>query len=317
MQFQDAGAASRTYIRSSVLLSLGLSIAVLTAPAQTPSTQSPSDQSLPATQTSPPTIDYQRQVHPILAEKCLGCHSQQKRSGGPGAGDLRGRSGRRAQRRRGRPGNSKESLIMLRLSGATEPRMPFGGGPLAEADLATIRTWIDEGARPTPTAPPAEPKWEAPLSLERPEVPEPGLERLEPASRSLRGCLPERAGSRRAQARIGRAVCETRLPRYLGAAAGPGRVTGVPEGSGSRQARESSSRGCWRTTISMPRTGSRSGTICCATTRASTTTRKRRPAKASPNGCCILWNQTCPTTSLLPSCSIRPRPTIPRASWSG
>ncbi len=41
--------------------------------------------------------------------------------------------------------------------------------------MAAIRAWIDEGARPTPTAPPAEPKWEAPLTLERPAVPQPAF----------------------------------------------------------------------------------------------------------------------------------------------
>ena len=32
--------------------------------------------------TATPTIDYQRQVHTVLAAKCLGCHSAERRSGG-------------------------------------------------------------------------------------------------------------------------------------------------------------------------------------------------------------------------------------------
>ena len=31
---------------------------------------------------TPPTIDYQQQVHTILAAKCLICHSAERRSGG-------------------------------------------------------------------------------------------------------------------------------------------------------------------------------------------------------------------------------------------
>ena len=29
-----------------------------------------------------PVVDYERQVHPLLAAKCFVCHSQEKRSGG-------------------------------------------------------------------------------------------------------------------------------------------------------------------------------------------------------------------------------------------
>jgi hypothetical protein len=49
--------------------------------------------------------------------------------------------------------------------------MPFGGKPLSDAEISTIRTWIDEGARPAPDAPPAKPKWEASLGLSAPAVP--------------------------------------------------------------------------------------------------------------------------------------------------
>src|SRR5204862_392100 len=39
---------------------------------------------------STPRVDYQQQVHPILAANCLGCHSAEKRSGGllPPPGEL-------------------------------------------------------------------------------------------------------------------------------------------------------------------------------------------------------------------------------------
>jgi hypothetical protein len=50
--------------------------------------------------------------------------------------------------------------------------MPFGQDPLSPAEIAIIRTWIDQGARETPQSQPAKPKWEPPLALERPPVPE-------------------------------------------------------------------------------------------------------------------------------------------------
>ncbi|MEX2301455.1 MAG: DUF1549 domain-containing protein, partial [Bryobacterales bacterium] len=116
-------------------------------------------------------IDYEREVHPILGAKCVACHSQEKRSGGLALAAYAdvlegGRSGAAVK-----PGDSSDSLLLRRVSGEVEPRMPFGGDPLSGSEIAVLRAWIEEGARPAPTAPPAEPKWEAPLSLERPKAP--------------------------------------------------------------------------------------------------------------------------------------------------
>ena len=116
-------------------------------------------------------IDYEREVHPILGAKCVVCHSQEKRSGGLALATYAdvlegGRSGAAVK-----PGDSSDSLLLRRVSGEVEPRMPFGGDPLSDGEIAVLRAWIEEGARPAPEAPPAEPKWEAPLSLERPKAP--------------------------------------------------------------------------------------------------------------------------------------------------
>ncbi|MCU1233857.1 MAG: hypothetical protein JWP63_1824 [Candidatus Solibacter sp.] len=116
-------------------------------------------------------VDYDRQVHPILAAKCWACHSQEKRSGGFSLAtytDLLegGRSGAAIK-----PGNSAGSLLLLRANGSRAPRMPLGGAPLAAAELATIAAWIDDGARATPASAPAKPKWEAPLTLTSPAIP--------------------------------------------------------------------------------------------------------------------------------------------------
>jgi hypothetical protein len=117
------------------------------------------------------TIDYDRQVHPILAARCLACHSQEKRSGGLSLGTYAdtlegGRSGAAIK-----PGDSANSLIVYRITGSTPPRMPLDDAPLTDAESSLLRSWIDQGARATPTSAPAKPKWEAPLPLERPTVP--------------------------------------------------------------------------------------------------------------------------------------------------
>ena len=116
-------------------------------------------------------IDFDRQVHPILAARCLACHSQEKRSGGLALATWAdvlngGRSGIPIQ-----PGKSSASLLFQRITGEAQPRMPLAGDPLSIAEIAVIRDWIDQGARETPASAPAKAKWQAPLTLSRPDVP--------------------------------------------------------------------------------------------------------------------------------------------------
>ncbi|MCU1258497.1 MAG: hypothetical protein JWO80_1382, partial [Bryobacterales bacterium] len=117
-------------------------------------------------------VDYQRQIHPIIAAKCLSCHSQERRSGGLSLTTWQevldgGRSGATIK-----PGSSASSLLVRRITGESEPRMPIGGAPLTATEIATIRLWIDQGARSAPSEQPAKPKWEAPLTLGTPTVPD-------------------------------------------------------------------------------------------------------------------------------------------------
>ena len=118
------------------------------------------------------TIDYQQQVHTILAAKCLSCHSAERRSGGLSLASYAealdgGRTGAAV-----RPGDSAGSLLVRRITGDVTPAMPLGKPELSLGEIATIRAWIDEGARETITSAAAKPKWEAPLALERPAVPD-------------------------------------------------------------------------------------------------------------------------------------------------
>ena len=100
------------------------------------------------------------------------CHSGDKRSGGLALGTYSdtlngGRSGAAVK-----PGNSGASLMVQRVTGEMQPRMPIGGEALSAGEIATIRAWIDQGARMNPGAEPAQAKWEAPLALSRPKVPQ-------------------------------------------------------------------------------------------------------------------------------------------------
>jgi mono/diheme cytochrome c family protein len=116
-------------------------------------------------------IDFERQVQPIIADHCLECHSQDKRKGGLSLATYTdaldgGRNGPAI-----RPGNSVRSLLIHRITGVVEPQMPKDEDPLTPAEIAVVRRWIDQGARATPSSPPAPPPWEAPLALTRPAIP--------------------------------------------------------------------------------------------------------------------------------------------------
>lgn len=116
-------------------------------------------------------VDYPRQVVPILQARCLECHSAETRKGGLSLASYAdvldgGRTGPVV-----RPGDGAGSLLLQRVTGEIEPQMPRDEEPLAEAEIALLKLWIDQGARATPSAAPAPAPWEAPLALERPAVP--------------------------------------------------------------------------------------------------------------------------------------------------
>jgi uncharacterized protein DUF1549/uncharacterized protein DUF1553/cytochrome c len=117
-------------------------------------------------------VDYQQDVHPILAARCLTCHSVQRRAGGLSLATYDdvlqgGRSGASVQ-----PGDGSGSVLVRRIDGQLMPRMPFGQSPLLPAEIDIIRSWIDQGARATRTSAAARPLWQAPLALQRPNVPD-------------------------------------------------------------------------------------------------------------------------------------------------
>ena len=116
-------------------------------------------------------VDYEREIKPILSEYCLECHSQDKRKGGLSLatyGDVLdgGKDGAVV-----RPGRSSSSMMIERVKGTVGDRMPLDELPLSDGQIALLQRWIDQGARATPTSPPAPQPWEAPLGLKAPALP--------------------------------------------------------------------------------------------------------------------------------------------------
>jgi hypothetical protein len=140
--------------------------------AQSPAQPTPAGDAAPiASSQGVGRIDYASQIQPILEEFCADCHDGETRKGGLSLATYAdmlegGRSGASI-----RPGASARSLLMERLTGAVEPQMPKDEDALDAARLALIRAWIDEGARATPTSPPAPQPWDAPLTLTSPTLP--------------------------------------------------------------------------------------------------------------------------------------------------
>src|SRR5947209_7745065 len=93
-------------------------------------------------------VAYEKDVEPILANKCASCHSGNVRKGKL---DVAGYESLMKGGRHGRPvvpGKSTDSLL-VRLAGKT--RRPFmppkSEEPLTPQELALLKLWIDQGAK--------------------------------------------------------------------------------------------------------------------------------------------------------------------------
>ena len=277
-----------------------------------PVAPSPAARSAGQTEASPrPRVDFERQIRPILDKKCSECHSAEKRKGGLSLatyGDALdgGRNGAAI-----RPGTSTRSIIVQRLLGRIEPQMPKDEDPLPPSEITLIRRWIDEGARETPSSPPAPPPWEAPLGLTRPAVPPVTWTAWSvPIDRFVASGMSKRSATE--PSLVGDALFARRAYLDLwGLLPPPDALQAFLKDEAPTSATVSSRR-CSPTISATPSTGSRSGTICSATKTVSRTTPRRRAARPSPPGCARRSNRTFPTTASSRSCSARP---ARRSGW--
>jgi hypothetical protein len=155
----------------------------------------------PGPQFAGPEVDFAREVRPILSEHCFTCHGpdEAKRSAGLRLDTPEGLlaalpSGGHAVV----PGKLDESELAYRLSpelpGDVMPPAAFGK-PLKEAQVATLKRWIEEGAR-----------WEAHWSFVAPAKPPlppldaPAVAGVSEIDRFVRAALAERGLSPSAEA---------------------------------------------------------------------------------------------------------------------
>jgi hypothetical protein len=114
----------------------------------------------------PPTVDFNRDIRPILTKSCTACHGGVRKQGGISfvfrdEAMAEGASGRRAIV----PGKPGASELIARLeSNDPEFRMPHHAPPLSAEEIDLFRMWIEQGANweehwafvaPKPQTPPA------------------------------------------------------------------------------------------------------------------------------------------------------------------
>jgi mono/diheme cytochrome c family protein len=95
-----------------------------------------------------PTVDFAREIAPILESKCLPCHGPEKQRSGYRV-DVRAIAleGGEYSAPNIVPGNAAKSPLYLYVSGGDpEMEMPPKGEPLNSAEIDLIKRWIDEGA---------------------------------------------------------------------------------------------------------------------------------------------------------------------------
>ena len=93
-------------------------------------------------------VDYNTEVKPIFNKNCISCHGGVKRQGGF---SLLFKTDALAKNKSGKPaiipGDPENSELIKRLTlKDPEERMPYKHPPLSEKEIATLKTWIKEGA---------------------------------------------------------------------------------------------------------------------------------------------------------------------------
>ncbi len=94
------------------------------------------------------SVDYARDVQPLLEQRCLECHGPKKQKAtlrvDQRASLLRGGDSSKAAVV---PGKSAESQVILKvISRDTDEMMPPKGDRLTEKEIALLKAWIDQGA---------------------------------------------------------------------------------------------------------------------------------------------------------------------------
>ncbi len=94
---------------------------------------------------------FERDVNPILTQRCVECHSGQGEGAHTSGLSLSSHDALMAGTKEGGqlivPGSAMTSSFMVMLTRKDHLRMPFGKSPLSDDEIRVIRKWIDQGAK--------------------------------------------------------------------------------------------------------------------------------------------------------------------------
>ena len=105
-------------------------------------------------------VSYYNDLRPVIEKSCQGCHQPAGKMGGL---DLTSYTAIAAGGSKGpafTAGSADASRLVTMLTGAVEPRMPFGQPPLPDDQINLFRDWVNQGA-----------KDDTPASAKGPQVP--------------------------------------------------------------------------------------------------------------------------------------------------
>src|SRR5215471_4746082 len=85
-------------------------------------------------------VSFHKQIRPILARQCLGCHQGANAQAGLSLATVKDIT------TGGRKGPALAILVAY-LTGESKPQMPFGAKPLPDDQIDLFRRWIREGAK--------------------------------------------------------------------------------------------------------------------------------------------------------------------------
>jgi mono/diheme cytochrome c family protein len=91
-------------------------------------------------------VSFSKDIQPILEQNCLTCHGQSMQSSRLNLSNLDDalRGGMRGSAIV--PGEAEHSRLYRMVAGLDKPAMPLGGNKLTDAQIATLKNWIDQGA---------------------------------------------------------------------------------------------------------------------------------------------------------------------------
>ncbi|MEO7653221.1 MAG: c-type cytochrome domain-containing protein, partial [Bryobacteraceae bacterium] len=92
--------------------------------------------------------DFAKDVAPIFAANCIGCHSGSAKMGGLDLDTMESIAKGGNHGKALIAGKSDESRLYLMVTGKLNPPMPLATKTLAAGEMDVIRRWIDAGASP-------------------------------------------------------------------------------------------------------------------------------------------------------------------------